>query len=126
MATGPLVGHSYRRPATYSVSLTVRTDAGLSDTISPNVRVLNRAPSASISFAGAGARVGHAISFRAVASDPDGRVEVNRWDFGDRRVAYGTCAKHTFERPGRYTVTLRVTDDHGATTRSRAALSVGR
>ena len=111
---------------THSVNLTVTTDAGLSDTIVRNVRVLNRAPSASMSFTGGRLHVDRSISFRAVAHDPDGRVEIRRWSFGDGRVAYGIRAQHTYRRAGRYTVTLRVTDDRGATTTRRTTIRVTR
>lgn len=65
-------------------------------------------------------RTGDRIRFDASASrDPDGEIVKYEWDW----ESDGTCdevttdpvVEHTFDRAGTYQVTLRVTDDKGAT-----------
>ncbi len=50
--------------------------------------------------------------------DPDGHITTYTWDFGDRSAsAVGQSATHTFKRSGTYAVTLRISDQEGATGR---------
>ena len=51
----------------------------------------------------------------ATSSDSDGQVVGFSWDFGDGFTANQSSTEHTFSVPGTYTVSLVVTDDHGAT-----------
>lgn len=58
----------------------------------------------------------HEVTLDAGASsDPDGSVVEYAWDFGDGQTATGAqqVVRHTYAQPGRYTVTLTVTDDEG-------------
>ncbi len=53
------------------------------------------------------------------SSDSDGTVEEYRWDFGDGSpVVTGDSptTSHTYERPGRYTASVTVTDNEGGST----------
>ena len=47
--------------------------------------------------------------------DPDGNIIHYRWDFGDGEEREGLEAEHTYTKPGRYTITLTVTDNNGIT-----------
>jgi YVTN family beta-propeller protein len=51
--------------------------------------------------------------------DPDGTIANYAWNFGDgkRRAAGARSLRHTFARPGKFTVTLTTTDDEGCSTR---------
>ena len=49
----------------------------------------------------------------SASSDPDGRIVVFAWDFGDGGKAFGASVTHPFAAAGTYTVTLNVTDDDG-------------
>lgn len=50
------------------------------------------------------------------SSDPDGTIVSYDWDFGDgTQHASGATPSHTYANHGQYTVTLKVTDDDGAT-----------
>jgi len=56
------------------------------------------------------------ISFSSAGShDPDGNIVEYRWDFGDGQTSASADPSYTYSEPDTYTVTLRVTDDKGAT-----------
>lgn len=67
-------------------------------------------------------------SFDAGAStDPDGDIVEYRWDFGDGsdpQTGSAAWVSHAFGRPGTFTVTVRVTDDGGATAEAQATITV--
>ena len=58
------------------------------------------------------------------SNDPDGAVTDHAWKFGDGGTASGTTASHTYQAAGRYTITLTVTDDDGATASTTATVDV--
>jgi chitodextrinase len=62
------------------------------------------------------------------SSDPDGTIVSHDWDFGDGGTASGANPTHTYTAPGtylRYTVTLTVTDNVGATDTATTTAQVG-
>ena len=78
------------------------------------VVVSGKANSAPDAVAGADitATVGEEIDFYASASaDPDGSILAYEWDFDDGNLASGMETRHIYQFPGRYVVTLKVTDD---------------
>lgn len=56
--------------------------------------------------------------------DPDGAIVGYRWTFGDGASASGAVAQHEYAGGGRYTVTLSVTDDDGATVPGTAVADI--
>ncbi|MET3811360.1 PKD domain-containing protein [Arthrobacter sp. UYEF3] len=74
--------------------------------------VVNKAPVAAFTSSATSLRA----SFDASASsDPDGTVASYAWDFGDGSAAgNGKTVSHAYAASGTYQVTLRVTDDKGA------------
>ena len=66
-----------------------------------------------------------AVSFSgAGSSDPDGSIAAYAWNFGDNTTATGVTASKTFANAGTYTVTLKVTDNLGATATATKTISV--
>ena len=57
------------------------------------------------------------------SSDPGGVVRY-QWDFGDGLFQEGPTLIHAYEAPGLYTVTLKVTDGHGATSETSLLVTV--
>jgi chitodextrinase len=57
------------------------------------------------------------------SSDPGGVVRY-QWDFGDGFAQEGRTADHAYSAPGVYTVTLKVTDGHGATDEATYVVTV--
>jgi len=58
----------------------------------------------------------HTVVFNASGCvDPDGVIMSYQWDFGDGTQGTGKTPVHVYRSPGRYTVTLTVTDNSGLT-----------
>ena len=111
---GVKVTHVYSSPGVYQPQLTVIDDSGVSnDTASAKVSVrVNHPP---IPQPGEDRIVNTSVvQFDASAStDEDDEIIAYAWDFGDNRTAEGIEAAHVYAMPGKYTVTLTVTDASG-------------
>jgi RHS repeat-associated protein len=57
-------------------------------------------------------------TFEAMTSSDDRGITWYAWDFGDGQTGSGQNPVHTYETPGAYTVTLRVTDTGGLASQS--------
>ncbi len=57
--------------------------------------------------------VGDPIKFTSTSIDPDGDIVTWVWDFGDENTGTGKTYTHTYTLAGKYTVNLKVVDDHG-------------
>lgn len=105
--------------AVYSTALSAETVAahhGLGAGATPNA-----APTAS--FTATPAEL--AVQFDGTASDdPDGTIVSYAWQFGDGSSGTGASVGHTYAEAGSYEVTLRVTDDQGATNEVSSTVTV--
>jgi PKD repeat protein len=122
--TTPTVTHSYSAAGTYTARLRVRDSQGLestsADTISVTVTAgsTNRAPTAVLSVDNNAPDKGQEVTFSGTASfDTDGVISQYLFNFGDGEnsgwVPSGT-AKHTYNKEGVFSATLKVRDDDGA------------
>ena len=115
-AEGPVAAHVYAEPGTYSVRLSVRDATQLpnreqSDTLVvrvsappvPKVQVTPErpCPGAPVELDGSGSR------------GAGGRLGRWVWSFGDGAGAEGERSSHVYAAPGRYALSLEVTDDGG-------------
>ncbi len=127
-ATNRTVRHTYRSSGSYNVTLTVTDDRGATSSTSRTINVQqpsNQAPTASFSVSPSNPNTGETVRFTSNSSDPDGFIRQERWSFGDGAQASGSRAFHTYSSAGTYTVTLRVTDNRGATTTTSQRIQVG-
>ena len=116
-ASGASVNHTYAIPGTYTVSLTVTDDEGLSSSAQDTITVANRDPSADFHWSPSSPVAGDTVSFTSDASDPEGRILAERWDLdGDGQFDddEGSTASRALGA-GRHTVSLEVEDRDGAT-----------
>jgi PKD repeat protein len=85
----------------------------------------NKAPIAKMLFSHPEPDVGQTVFLDGGASvDSDGDIVEYRWEHGGTEET-GTIVETTVSEPGRYEVTLTVTDDDGATDSTTRALLVG-
>ena len=115
-ATGATTSHLFVGAGTYTITLTVTDNQGLSATVQRSLVVGgNFAPVAAFGISATSGQVPHAVTFDAApANDPDGTIVSYIWDFGDGAGAAGITAQHTYTAPGSYRASLQVTDDRGA------------
>jgi len=115
-ATGVTLGHSYADDGNYTVTLTVTDNDGATGVATATKTILNRSPVATFTESATKVYTGTVIYFDASASyDSDGFIVGYLWDFGDGTNATGVTTEHAYTDNGSYVVTLRVTDDDGAT-----------
>jgi PKD repeat protein len=116
--TGRTVSHAYASHGTFTVTLTVTDNEGVTGTTSRAVRIY-APPTAAFVYSPAGPLEGTSVSFDASGStDPDGAVVSFAWDWGDGTISgpsSSATAAHTFARYGTYAVRLTVTDGDGFT-----------
>lgn len=101
---------SYTRGGTYPVTLTVRDDAGLGNSVSTD-RIAIRVDQGPVAHAGEDilACAGTEVRFDGSRStDIDGVVNSFTWDFGDGNSGGGETPVHIYERPGDYRVFLTI------------------
>ncbi len=85
----------------------------------------NQPPVASFAFAPASPSVSDWVCFDATSSaDTDGSVMSYSWNYGDGSTDSRIIVYHRFTTAGTYTVTLRVTDDAGASNTSTQTVQV--
>ncbi len=96
--------------------MTITDEKDNTDTASNTVTVLNSPPTADFSWSPSNPEVDETVAFDASSSyDPDGTITKYEWDFGDGTTDTGLTATHSWGAPSEYRVTLRVTDNDGAT-----------
>ena len=120
----PSPSHVFMSIRDYPVVLTVTDQDGGSSARSIKVPVGNIAPTAGFAWAGGTITSLQDVIFTSTSTDPDGQVTAWQWDFGDGDKGSGPTVKHRFPTSGNYLVTLRVTDDDGASSAIAATITV--
>jgi PKD repeat protein len=116
-ATGREAVHTFTWPGPHRVSLTVEDRLGATATAKITVQVYRGGPPPSPSFVmnDWNVTLGEGIYFDGGASFDDiGWIENATWTFGDGKTAKGLQVWHNYTKPGRYEVTLTVTNDRGS------------
>ncbi len=114
-ATGKVVTHTYADNGVYTVTLTVKDNAGATSTDTCTATINNVPPVADAGGPYSGS-VNEEITFDAGNSYDPGTADTltYTWDFGDGSTATGKVVTHAYSSAGNYTVTLTVKDDDGA------------
>ena len=128
----PTTSHTYPKPGTYTATLTVTNQNGLSDTSMVNITVKPSPPTASLTASPPGGHAPLSATFDG-SGTTDASSQISKWDltFGDGTPdATGTgappspTASHTYQHAGNYLATLTVTDANGQTSRAPILVSV--
>lgn len=86
--------------------------------------VTNKAPIAKINGPYSGVS-GQEIKFNSTGSnDSDGKIVSYSWSFGDGTTSTEANPSHSYSKAGTYNVTLKVTDDKGATATESTTVNV--
>jgi PKD repeat protein len=113
IGSGVTATHTYSTAGSYTVSLEVTDDVGLTGLTSKVVTVsddANVAPTAAFSTGASGL----SVTFTDESTDPDGTVDEWAWDFGDGDISTLQHPSHVYVAAGSYTVMLTATDNDGA------------
>lgn len=124
-AAGATPVWAYPRPGSYTVGLRVTDNAGATTSTTRTV-IVDQPPSASFN-APSVAVVGDTVTVASTSKDVDGTIRSLTWDLnGDGRFGDATTpvATHRYTAPGVVQVSLRVTDDLGATSTATQMLTV--
>jgi len=119
----PVITHAYTEPGTYAVELTATSSSGQTDRVVKSVKVY-APPTVSFQWTPEKPVVNEAVSFTAVASDPDGWIVNYKWDFGDETYASGSTVEHSYSHQGIYVISLTVIDNDDLTAAAQATISV--
>ncbi len=134
-ASGQVVTHRFTKAGSYKVVLKVTNDCGAYATGSKTITVSEAGtpppgcpkPTANISYIETTKPYEEQeIELSASGSlGGDTRSIVSyEWDFGDGESATGVEVKHAWKKAGKYTVTLKVTNDCGATDTDTTTVTV--
>jgi PKD repeat protein len=114
---GQVLELQFFKAGQYKMKLMVTDDNGETEWITKKIKVLNVDPTAKILVSGTKYITDSPVTFSAVESyDSDSDLEYLNfsWEFGDESTVWGSVVTHMFSDPGKYQVTLSVTDDDGA------------
>lgn len=127
-ASGITAVHQFNATGSYTVSLTVMDNNGVTNTSSQVVSVgAGNVPTAAITISPAsGNLTNQTIFFSAAGSTPGiGRRLVGYdWDFGTGSTASGVNVTKSYSAVGTYTVALTVTDDAGQFARVTTTITI--
>jgi|GEM_PF-3016537 len=126
--SGVELSHTYAAGGTYTVTLTVTNQSGLSGTTTTTATVTGTGP-AKPPVASAGGPysgvAGKAVAFNGTgSSDPGGLSLTYAWAFGDGSSGTGVSPVHTYVSPGSYTATLTVTNSASLSSSSTASVTI--
>ncbi len=118
------ISHAYAKPGKYRVKLTIKDNAAArnSDVSDALIVTVNDHPVAKIASDREVVAIEEMIRFDGRKStDSDGEIIDYSWNFGDEVSAKGPIVSHAYKSPGRYTVSLTVTDNSTTTSATNGA-----
>lgn len=113
-------------PANWATHQPTFSEDGEEDAICGTPKsAFNLSPIAEFSVSPMLAHPGEPFFFDASASfDPNGEITSFVWGFGDETTGKGQKTSHIYVKPGKYMVSLVVTDDAGAVSQPKCEVSV--
>lgn len=126
IATTTEASHTFVAPGRYTITLTVKDDAGNEATTTAEVRVQGAAPTARITADVASGRAPLTVRFDGRSSSaPDDTILDYFWTFGDGSAARNPAPLHVYTRDGTFTVRLRVVTGGGVEASTESTITVG-
>ena len=120
--------HTYPKEGTFTATLVVTDNGGLSSTATATVTVTpppNKPPVAAAAALPTSGNAPLTVAFSGSAStDPDGSISSYSWSFGDCASSTEADPSHTYSAAGPFTATLTVTDNQGATNSKPLVITV--
>lgn len=123
-ASGDTVSHAYSQPGTYHVVLNVLDGNGLGDTATQTVQITTASKPQAVISGPTQAKVGQMLSFDAGGSTAGSPIVSYLWSFGDGGTSNAVVAKYAYDQAGSYPVTLRITDQTGASSTAQQPVTV--
>ena len=125
--TGMTAAHTYAEPGTYTATLTVTDDRGLTDSASVSIQAFT-GPTAAFSYNPQAGAPPLEVTFNAAASTTDAdQITAYQWDFGDGSAPISgpdlLQVSHVYAATGTFTATLTVVDSAGG--QDSSAVPVG-
>jgi PKD repeat protein len=105
--------HQYAHAGTYTVTLSVTDNDNATSSVSHDVTIVNRAPTASFTMKGV-VQPGEDIGLANNSSDLDGQVTNYQWSFDDGSSSTEAAPQKSYANPGTYHVSLKAFDDNGS------------
>ena len=126
-ATGKVSLHTYTKVKTYTATLTVRDDEGLTGAATTQITVTNVNPIAKANASKTSVKTSEVITFSSAGSndtpsDLDGLTFL--WTFGDGASSTLKNPTHSYTTGGNKPVKLTVTDEHGASATATLTITV--
>ena len=118
-ATGRTASHSFASQQTYTVTLTITNDLGVSVPIAKAVTIgAGSAPTVDFVFSPSTPVVNQSVNFDATQARAGAGHSIASylWNFGDGSSKTGVTATHDYGSAGTFNVTLTVTDEAGQAT----------
>ena len=124
-ATGSAPSHTYGAAGTYTVTLTVTDNGGLTNTTTQSITVSAQlSPTAAFTAT----PTGLSVAFDGTGSAPSAGATLPTtgyaWNFGDGSTGSGATTSHPYSAGGTYTVTLTVTDSGGGSNTASHTVTV--
>src|SRR5260370_39337046 len=131
--TGSVLTHSYSLAKTYSVTLTVTDNGGVTGSTTSQVTIGDRPPVVSFTPSPITANTGQSITLSITASDPDVTIVSTKVDWGDSIVQlYSgaiTSASHSYSSTGSstsktFTIIITGTDNNASYTSTSSQVTI--
>lgn len=131
--TGSVVTHSYNPAKTYTVTLTVTDNGGVTGSTSSQITITDRPPVVSFTPSPMTASTGQTITLSISVSDPDGSISTTRVDWGDTitQLYSGaiTSATHSYASTGSstsqiFTIIVTATDNNASYTSTSSQVTI--
>jgi PKD repeat protein len=104
------VDYLYDTSGTYTVTLTVTSSTGCSDSTTASIFIR---PTPNVSFTTTNVCLNDTTFFDNLTTIPSGSIIGNAWNFGDGNSSNAFEPSHVYTAPGTYQVTLTHTSDYG-------------